>query len=119
FLGQRRVFEVAQSRAAEFVVLMRIRRHEHVPEALGLRLLLQVFQNRDHLPARTLGVLLLVDRHRGADMLGHEGLHPAEPFLLLVRHREIHGTLLTCSLKTVWPHSLPASRTPQGPWVPC
>ena len=33
--GEQRVFEIAQSRAAEFVVLMRRRRHEHVPEALG------------------------------------------------------------------------------------
>src|SRR5215467_13108753 len=50
-------------------------------------------------PARAFGVLLLVDRHRGTDVLGHEGLHPAEPFLLPVRHREIHETLLTCSSK--------------------
>src|SRR5581483_5683709 len=89
-------FEIAQSRAAEFIVLMRVGRHEHVPEALRARLLLQVFENGNDLPARTFGVLLLVDRHRGADVLGHEGLHPAEPFLLPVRHREIHETLLTC-----------------------
>ena len=50
-LGQRRVFQIGQSRAAEFIVLMRGRRHEHVPEAFGLRLLLQIFEDRDHLPA--------------------------------------------------------------------
>ncbi len=95
FLRQRRVFQVAQSRAAEFIVLMRGRRHEHVPEAFGLRLLLEVFENRDHLPARTLGVLLLVDRHCGPDMLGHERLYAIEPILLAIRHIEVHGRFLT------------------------
>ncbi len=114
FLRERRVFEIAQSRAAKFVVLMRVRRHEHVPEALRAGFLLQVFENRNDLPARTFGVLLLVDRHRGADMLGHEGLHPAEPFLLPVRHREIHETLLTCSSKILL-HCLSAMRVPQEP----
>ena len=80
FFGERRVFQIAQSRAAEFIVLMRRRRHEHVPEAFGPRLLLQIFQHRDHLPARALLVLLLVDRHRGPDMLVHERLHAVEPF---------------------------------------
>jgi hypothetical protein len=28
---------------------------------------------------------------------GHEGLHPLEPFLLLVRQIEVHGMLLACS----------------------
>ena len=82
--GQRRVFQIAQSRAAEFIVLMRGRRHEHVPEAFGVRLLLQILQHRDHLPALARGVLLLVDRHRGPDMLGHERLHPVEPIFLAV-----------------------------------
>ncbi len=80
---QQRIFEVGQSRTTEFVVFMRIRRHEHVPEAFGLRLLLQVLEDRDHLPARALRILLVVDRNRGADMRLHERLHAVQPFLLL------------------------------------
>ena len=94
-LRERRVFQIAQSRAAEFIVLMRRRRHEHVPEAFGPRLLLQILQHRDHLPALALGVLLLVDRHRGPDMLVHERLHAVEPFALTVRHVEVHWAFLT------------------------
>src|ERR1051325_9046565 len=63
----------------------------------GTRLLLQLFDHRDHLPALAGFVLLPVDRHRGPHMLCHEGLHPAEPFLLAIRHIEIHGA---------FPHSL-------------
>ena len=91
---QQRIFEVGQSRAAEFVILMRVRRHEHVPEAFGLRLLLQFLEDRDHLPARALRILLVVDRHRGTDMRLHERLHAVQPFLLLFGHIEVHGTLL-------------------------
>ncbi len=82
--GQRRVFQIAQSRAAEFIVLMRRRRHEHVPQTFGPRLFLQVLQDRDHLPALACLVLLPVDRHGGADMLVHERLHTVEPFALTV-----------------------------------
>src|SRR3984893_12862965 len=99
--GERRIFEIAQSRAAEFVVLMRRRRHEHVPQPFGARLLLQIFQNGDHLPALALGVLLLVDRNRGPHMLVHERLHPIEPFALTVRHIEVHGTLLATVLRSL------------------
>src|SRR5229473_790624 len=49
--------------------------------------------------AFALFILLPVDRHRRPDVLGHERLHPAEPFLLPFRHREIHGTLLACFLR--------------------
>ena len=94
-LGEQRVFQIGQSRAAEFIVLVRGRRHEHVPEAFGPRLLLQVLEDRDHLPARAFLVLLLVDRHRGPDMRVHERLHAVEPFFLALRHIEVHGTLLT------------------------
>jgi len=45
-LGERGVFQIGQSRAAEFIVLMRRRRHKHVPQAFGARLLLQIFQER-------------------------------------------------------------------------
>ncbi|MEY9204773.1 hypothetical protein ABIF05_003883 [Bradyrhizobium elkanii] len=93
-LRQQRVFEIGQSRAMEFIVFMRGRRHEHVPEAFGLRLLLQILEDRDHLPARAFGVLLVVDRHGGPNMRFHESLNALQPFLLLGRHREIHGTLL-------------------------
>ncbi|MGY4287964.1 hypothetical protein ACVWXO_007184 [Bradyrhizobium sp. LM2.7] len=93
-LREQRIFEIGQARAAEFVVLMLVWRHEHVPEAFGLRLLLEVFQDWDHLPAIAALVLLVVDRHRRAHVLGHEGLHAVEPFLLLGRQIEIHGTLL-------------------------
>ena len=48
---------------------LRVRRHEHVPEAGGLGLLLQLLEDRDDLPALALGVLLAVDRHGGVDML--------------------------------------------------
>src|SRR3954454_11540449 len=68
--------------------------HEHVPQTFGARLLLQVLDHRDHLPALALGVLLLVDRHRGAHVLRHERLHAIEPFLLAVRHIEVHGGFL-------------------------
>ena len=112
---QQRIFEIGQSRAAEFVVFMRVRRHEHVPEAFGLRLLLQVFEDRDHLPARALRILLVVDRHRGADMRLHERLHAVQPFLLLFGHIEVHGALLGSGLlEFVGPHCPPASHSPQG-----
>src|SRR5882762_9838900 len=94
-LGERSVFQIGQSRAAEFVVLMRRRRHEHVPQAFGARLFLEFFQDRDRLPALALGVLLLVDRHRGPDMLVHERFHTVEPFALTVRHVEVHWAFLT------------------------
>ena len=111
-LGQRRIFQIAQSRAAEFVVLMRRRRHEHVPETFGARLLLQFFEDRNHLPALACLVLLLVDRHRGPHVLVHERLHPVEPIFLTVRHVEVHRTLLTFVLKLL-PHCLPAVPRPQ------
>src|SRR3984957_4048087 len=63
--------------------------------ALAFRPVLQLFVERDHPPALTLGVLLLVDRHGGANMLVHERLHAIEPFALTVRHIEIHGAFLT------------------------
>src|SRR5260370_14477681 len=97
--GERRIFEIAQSRAAEFVVLMRRRRHEHVPQTFGPRLFLQILQDRDHLPTLAGLVLLLVDRHRGPDMLVHERLHPVEPFALTVRHVEVHWAFLTLGRK--------------------
>jgi hypothetical protein len=78
---------------------MRVRRHEHVPEAFGLRLGFQILQNRDHLPTRALLVLLLVDRHRRADALVHEGLNPVEPFLLLAGQREIHDNIPVLELR--------------------
>jgi len=90
-LGERRVFQIGQSRATEFIVLMRGRRHEHVPQAFGTRLFLQLFQDWDGLPALALGILLLVDRHGRADMLVHERLHTIEPFALAVRHVEVIG----------------------------
>src|ERR1700755_1212289 len=51
------------------------------PSALGRGLLLQSFPHRNDLRARAVGVLLLVDRHRGAAVLGQEALLRAEPFL--------------------------------------
>ena len=72
FLRKRRIFQIAQSRAVEFLVLMRGRRHEHVPKSFGLCLLLQFLHDRDHLPARALLVLLAVDRHRGPHVGFHE-----------------------------------------------
>src|SRR5439155_9414731 len=53
-----------------------------------------VLEHRDHLPAFAAAILLIVDRHRRAHVLGHEGPHAVEPFLLLRRQIEIHGTLL-------------------------
>jgi hypothetical protein len=94
-LGERRVFQVAQSRAAEFIVLVRRRRHEHVPQPFGAGQLLQFLDDRDHLPALALGVLLLVDRHRGPDMLVHERLNTIHPFALAIRHVEVHWAFLT------------------------
>ena len=70
--GKQRVFEIGQAGAMKLVVFMRTRRHEHIPEALGVGLLLQIFKHRDRLPAFTLGVLLLVGRHCGPDVLVHE-----------------------------------------------
>ena len=98
---QQRVFEIAQSRAVEFVILMRRRWHEHVPQAFGLGLLLQFLDDRDDLPALACLILLAIDRHGRADMLGHEGGHALEPFALAVRHREIHGTFLFVSSKSL------------------
>ncbi len=95
FLGKRRVFQIGQSRTTEFMVLMRRRRHEHVPETFGLRFLLQILKDRDHLPALAGFVLLPVDRHGGPDMLVHERLHTIEPFALTVRHVEVHRAFLT------------------------
>src|SRR4051794_4782830 len=74
---------------------MRRRRHEHVPEALGPRLLLQFLDDRNHLPARAGLVLLAIGRHSGADMLVHERLLSIEPFALTVRHVEVHWAFLT------------------------
>ena len=113
-LGQRRVFQVAQSRAAEFVILMRRRRHEHIPQPFGPRLLLQFLDDRKHLPALAGLVLLPVDRHGGTDMRVHERLHPVEPFALTVRHIEVHGALLLVFLlEMICRHFLPAVRPPQ------
>src|SRR5712671_410480 len=94
-LGERGVFQIGQSRAAEFIVLMRRRRHEHVPQAFGARLLLQIFQDRYCLPALAGFVLLPVDRHGGQHMLVHERIHTVEPFALTVRHVEVHWAFLT------------------------
>jgi hypothetical protein len=45
-LREQRVFEIGQAGAAEFIIFMLVRRHEHVPETFGPRLLLQVFEDR-------------------------------------------------------------------------
>ena len=116
FLGQRRIFEIGQPRTAEFVVLMRGRRHEHVPEPFGPRLLLQLLDDRDHLPARPRFVLLAVDGDGGPDMLGHERLHTAEPFFLTIRHVEVHWAFLTFG-QEFWRHCLPAAGSPQELFV--
>src|SRR5436309_9107475 len=92
---------------------MRGRRHEHVPEAFGARLLLQFLDNRNHLPALAGLVLLPVDRHRGAHMLGHERFDAAEPFLLAIRHIEVHGAFPLTVAEIVGRHCLPAVPTPQ------
>jgi hypothetical protein len=118
-LCERRIFEIAQSCATEFVVLMRRRRHEHVPEAFGARLFLQILQHRDRLPAIALGVLLLVDRHRGPDMIVHERFHAVEPFALTVRHVEVHWAFLTFLDGNCWRHCLPAACSPQDHLSAC
>src|SRR5260370_17136716 len=96
---------------------MRRGRHEHVPQAFGARLFLQFFQDRDHLPALALGVLLIVDRHRGPDMLVHERFHTIEPFALTVRHVEVHWAFLTFLGENLWRHCLPtAPRSQDYSW---
>jgi hypothetical protein len=82
-LREQRIFEVGEAGAAEFVILVFGWRQEHVPESLGPGLRLQLLQDRDHFPATTFGILLLVDRDRRADMLLHEAPHPLLPLLLL------------------------------------
>jgi hypothetical protein len=57
-LPQQRVFEIGQAGAAKFLIFMLVRRHEHVPQTFGLRLLLQLLENRNHLPALALRILL-------------------------------------------------------------
>src|ERR1700722_3994144 len=81
--------------------------------ALAFRPVLQLFVERDHPPALTLGVLLLVDRHGGANMLVHERLHAIEPFALTVRHGEIHRAFLAFLDENCWRHCLPAGPLPQ------
>src|SRR5882757_6414466 len=112
-LGERRVFQIGQSRAAEFIVLVRRRRHEHVPQTFGARLLLQILQDRYSLPALAGFVLLPVDRHGGPHMLVYERFHTVEPFALTVRHVEVHWAFLTFLERKLWRHRLPAACSPQ------
>ncbi len=98
-LGQQRVFQVGQSRAAEFVVFVRRRRHEHVPEAFGPRLFLQLFQHRNDFPALAGRILLLVGLHRGANMRVHERRDALEPFTLAIRQCKVHQAILAVCLK--------------------
>src|SRR6267143_984169 len=72
-----------------------IRKAERISPSISGRLFLQLLQDRDRLPSLALGVLLLVDRHGGPDMLVHERFHAVEPFALTVRHVEVHWAFLT------------------------
>ncbi|ACG79582.1 regulatory protein, TetR [Phenylobacterium zucineum HLK1] len=94
-LGDQGVFQVRalQTLEPERLVHRRIagrRRHEHVPEALGLGLGLQLLHHRDHLPAIALLVLGLVGRHGGIDVGLHERGDAPDELLLAGGVLEIH-----------------------------
>ena len=88
--GAERVFEIGQAGAVELaVVVLRERRQEQVPQALGLGLRLQLLDDRHDLPAILAGGvhLLVVSVDRGIDMLVHEGDDAVAPMPLPVRKR--------------------------------
>jgi len=113
-LGAQRIFEVGQAGSLELeavvdmVVRGAARRHEQVPDARGLRLGLQVLDDRDDFPAVARGVLLPIDRNGGADFPLDEIAHAALPVLLPLGEVEIHLSV---------PFPL-RSRKPSGPIRP-
>ncbi len=94
-LGAQRVFEVGQAGATELVVLVVVRRHEHVPEALGAGLLLQFIEHRNDLPAVPFLLLLVVGRFRRLDIFLGERDDAVAPVALALGKIEIHGAVLT------------------------
>jgi hypothetical protein len=68
-------------------------RHKEVPETRRLRFLLQLLNDRDHLPPLALGLLLLVDRHCRNDVRIHERGDFVGPVALALGVCEIHEAL--------------------------
>ena len=97
-LGTHRIFEIGETGAVIVaLVMVLVRWQEQVPQALGLRLLLQILEDLHDLPAvRPEGFhLLVVDFLRRIDMLVHEGDDTIPPMALAVGHGEIHGCFLS------------------------
>jgi len=76
------VFEVGQSGAPILVVLMLVGWHEHIPQTRSACLFLEVFDDRNHLPAIAALVLLIVDGNRRLNMLLREFDDTVEPVAL-------------------------------------
>ena len=94
-LGARRIFEVGQSGAVKSPSsCVGGRRHEEIPQAFGFGLGLQLFEDRDDLPALTFMVLTVVGFDRRIDMGFHESDNPVAPELLPLRYRKIHDLSL-------------------------
>ena len=103
---QRRVFEIGKAGAFERERIVDFRmpaggRDEHVPEAGGFRLLLQILDHLDHFPAAAFTLLRLIDRDGGDDVIVHEALHAVDPRLGGVGMFEIHCDLPL--LASMWP----------------
>ncbi len=100
FLGAERVFEVGQARTVEFegvidVGAARLRRHEQVPDALGLGAGLFLFNDLKNLPALAFGVLLLVVALAGTDIGLNEFADAVAPVDLPFGGIEIHRFFLS------------------------
>ena len=108
FLGAQRIFEIGQARPFEFeafldmMVAVIAGRHEEVPDAFLLGLGFQFLDHGNDLPAIAFGVLLLVGRYGGTDVIFDEVLHPVAPVCLPFCRLEIHRLILF-SLKSVAP----------------
>jgi hypothetical protein len=68
-----------------------MRRHEEIPEARGLRLLLHLLDHRNHLPALALMRLLVVIGLSRADILVDEIPDPIPEIRLSFAQRKIHA----------------------------
>ena len=93
-LGAQRVVEIRQSGAVKFAfVVFGRRRQKQIPETFGFRLGLQLFEDRNNLPAIASLVLPVIGLDRRIDMRIHEGHDAVAPMFLPLGHRKVHDVL--------------------------
>ena len=85
-------------------------RQEEIPQALGFGFRLQLFEDRDDLPALAFGILRRINVHRRIDVRVHESDDAVAPVLLPFRKRKIHGVPLPGFERNI--HRQFAIRTP-------